>query len=118
MSKPTYLYASDLIFPDVVKDGEFKEFMKSLLTKSSSTRLSSVSLIKQSSYFQDFSFDELLNLNLKAPYIPKIQDPQNLKSIPLKKHLDSYLRDYEIDEKVSPTSNSTQDEYNRWFFNF
>lgn len=86
--------------------------------KSTSSRLSSISLIKQSPYFKDFSFDDLLNLTLKAPFIPKIHDIQYLKSVPLKKHLDSYLRDYEVDEKNTPINTSTQDEYNLWFFNF
>lgn len=88
-----------------------------MLVKNPSARLSNINLIQNHSYFKDFSFEELLNLSLHPPYFPKIQDPQNLKMIPLKKHLDSYLREYSTDNHAK-INIADQAEYDKWFFEF
>jgi len=53
-------------------DKEFKHLMRKMLDKNPSNRLSNFHSIKNSSWFKDFKWDELTNLNLKAPYLPVI----------------------------------------------
>ena len=53
-------------------DKEFKHLMKKMLDKNPSNRLCSFQSIKNTSWFKDFNWDELANLNLKAPYLPLI----------------------------------------------
>ena len=63
-----------LSFPSqyITIDKEFKHLMKKMLDKNPSNRLSTFQSIKNSSWFKDFKWDELTNLNLKAPYLPII----------------------------------------------
>ena len=53
-------------------DREFKHLMKRMLDKNPSNRLSNFYSIKTHAWFRDLNWDELTNLNLKAPYIPII----------------------------------------------
>ena len=55
-------------------DKEFKHIMKKMLDKNPSYRLCNFHSIKNQAWFKDFNWDELSNLNLKAPYIPKIPE--------------------------------------------
>ena len=56
----------------IIIDKEFKHLMKRMLDKNPSNRLSNFFSIKNHTWFKDFNWDELTNLNLKAPYIPII----------------------------------------------
>ena len=51
-------------------DKEFKHIMKKMLDKNPSYRLCNFHSIKNQAWFKDFNWDELSNLNLKAPYLP------------------------------------------------
>ena len=55
-------------------DKEFKHIMKKMLDKNPSYRLCNFYSIKNQAWFKDFNWDELSNLNLKAPYIPVIPE--------------------------------------------
>jgi cGMP-dependent protein kinase len=55
-------------------DKEFKHIMNKMLDKNPSYRLSNYHSIKNQAWFKDFNWDELSNLNLKAPYIPIIPE--------------------------------------------
>ena len=57
-------------------DKEFKHIMKKMLDKNPSNRLSNFHSIKNQAWFKDFNWDELSNLNLKAPYIPILPESQ------------------------------------------
>ena len=61
-----------LTFPNkfIIIDKEFKHLMKKMLDKNPSNRLSNFHSIKNQSWFKNFNWDELNNLNLKAPYLP------------------------------------------------
>ena len=67
---------NELYFDEVsIKiDKEFKHIMKKMLDKNPSYRLSNYHSIKNQAWFKDFNWDELSNLNLKAPYIPIIPE--------------------------------------------
>ena len=64
-----------LDFPsDINIDKEFKHLMKKLLDKNPVYRLTNFYSIKAQPWFKDFKWDELINFNLKAPYLPIISE--------------------------------------------
>ena len=64
-----------LEFPNEINiDKEFKHLMKKLLDKNPVSRLTNFYSIKEQPWFKDFKWDELINFNLKAPYLPKISE--------------------------------------------
>ena len=64
---------SHLKFPtNITIDKDFKHLMKKMLDKNPSYRISNFHSIKNHPWFKDFKWDELTNLNLKAPYFPII----------------------------------------------
>ncbi len=79
-----------------------------MLTKSINNRLTSIDLIKEHSYFKDFSFDELINLNLDPAYLPNVQFVKNLKTTSLKKHLDTKT---DLNEIVIRTTTNESDVF-------
>ena len=64
-----------LEFPnDINIDKEFKHLMKKMLDKNPVDRLTNFYSIKSQPWFKDFKWDELINFNLKAPYLPIISE--------------------------------------------
>jgi cGMP-dependent protein kinase len=64
-----------LEFPsDINIDKEFKHLMKKMLDKNPVYRLANLDSIKAQPWFNDFKWDELINFNLKAPYLPIISE--------------------------------------------
>ena len=62
---------NNLEFPDeIINDKEFKHLMRKMLDKNPSYRLTNFYSIKTQPWFKDFHWDELINLNLNAPYLP------------------------------------------------
>ena len=69
---------NNLEFPgEIIKDKEFKHLMRKLLDKNPSYRLTNFFSIKGQPWFKDFNWDELSNLNLKAPYTPNMPYAHN-----------------------------------------
>ena len=118
-----------LSFPNkfITINKEFKHLMKKMLDKNPSNRLSNFHSIKTQPWFKDFNWDELTNLNLKAPYFPKISyssfdfdehckplfdnEKQKFKSYIhyLKDSKDEYSRYIQKDKLI---------EYKKWFDKF
>ena len=108
---------------------EFKSIMKKMLDKNPTYRLTNFYSIKNHAWFKDFKWDELINLNLKAPYLPKIPyssfdfDEQCKPNfVNEKQHFQKYVDyikkrsiDYEIKEKI-PKEKLV--EFKRWFEKF
>ena len=64
---------NNLEFPlEMNNEKEFKHLMRRMLDKNPSCRLTNFYSIKTQPWFKDFNWDELTNLNLKAPYLPII----------------------------------------------
>ena len=69
---------NNLEFPTgIINDKEFKHLMRKMLDKNPSNRLTNFYSIKSQPWFKDFNWDELINLNLKAPYLPVIPYSSN-----------------------------------------
>ena len=80
--------------PEIIQDKEFKHIMRKLLDKNPSYRLTNFYSIKTQPWFKDFNWDELINLNLKAPYLPKIQTSP-----------------YDFDEQYKPLFNTEKENF-------
>jgi cGMP-dependent protein kinase len=120
-----------LTFPtNYVKiDKDFKHLMKKMLDKNPSYRLANFYSIKNNIWFKDFKWDELSNLNLKAPYLPIIPfDPFDFdvhckpifeyKKQDLQKYVDFIQKNttnFELKEKI-PKDKLI--EYKKWFDRF
>ena len=110
-------------------DKGFKHIMKKMLDKNPSYRLSNFNSIKNSQWFKNFKWDELMNLNLKAPYLPRIPhssldfDEQckpifDFKAHKFQKYVDFIIKNSnEFDVKVDIPEEKLK-EYKKWFDNF
>jgi len=66
---------SNLEFPkQIINDKEFKHIMRQMLDKNPAYRLTNFYTIKTHPWFKDFKWDELINFNLRAPYLPIIPE--------------------------------------------
>ncbi len=63
---------SDITFPDHISDKEFKKFLMLMLSKNPLSRLSKISHIKNNPWLKNFVWDNLISLDMQAPYIPKL----------------------------------------------
>jgi cGMP-dependent protein kinase len=64
---------NNLEFPKhIINNKEFKHIMRKMLDKNPAYRLTNFYTIKTHPWFKDFKWDELINFNLRAPYLPKI----------------------------------------------
>jgi cGMP-dependent protein kinase len=120
-----------LTFPtNYVKiDKDFKHLMKKMLDKNPSYRLANFYSIKNNIWFKDFKWDELSNLNLKAPYLPIIPFDSfdfdvhckpifEYKNQDLQKYVDFIQKNttnFELKEKI-PKDKLI--EYKKWFDRF
>lgn len=77
----------DLKIPKDCKDKDFRDIITKLLAKIPSKRLCSLEKIKTHSFFSNFNFEDLLNLNLVPGYIPKLKPDQFSKNLAFTKHI-------------------------------
>jgi len=68
---------NELTFPKYVKDKEFIQLMKKMINKNPVTRLFKLNLIKQNTWFKDFDWEKLANLEAKIPYMMKAKNLEN-----------------------------------------
>ena len=111
-------------------DKEFKHIMKKMLDKNPSNRLSNFHSIKNQAWFKDFNWDELSNLNLKAPYIPILPEGQfdfDEQCKPKFTVINNNFREYvdyvkENNQNYSDIgieiTQAQKDEYNKWYNKF
>ena len=111
-------------------DKEFKHIMKKMLDKNPSYRLCNFHSIKNQAWFKDFNWDELSNLNLKAPYIPVIPESNfdfdeqckpkfDFENSVFREYVD-YLKENnkQFEEAENKISKEQNDEYMKWYNKF
>ncbi len=59
-----------LSFPSFCKDRDFKNLMTHMLNKNPVKRLTKIERIKNHVWFQDFNWEQLIEMNMKAGYLP------------------------------------------------
>ena len=88
LSKYSY---SKLTFPKFVKDYDFKNLIQLMLNRNQTQRFSKLEQISTHIWFKDFSWDDLISLNMKPAYMPKIESNEN--KCETKPYLD-YIKNY------------------------
>ena len=89
---------NNLEFPkQIIKDKEFKNIMRKMLDKNPAYRLTNFYTIKTHPWFKDFKWDELINFNLKAPYLPIIPEST-----------------YDFDEQYKPIFDSEKEAFQNY----
>jgi cGMP-dependent protein kinase len=86
-------------------DHSVNSFLKAVLNKKVSKRLSSLEAAKKHSFFKGFNWNDLIDLQLKPPYIPDILELQSFDEYPVK-----YVEYLKRDKKQQ--KNSIISQYN------
>ena len=117
MSFFIYIY-STLTFPNFVKDHDFKNLMQLMLNKNQTQRFSKLDQIQSHIWFKDFSWDDLISLNMKPAYMPKIESNEN--KCETKPYLDyiKTLKDWEPENGQQKLSKKNIAEFEEWFKKF
>ena len=106
-------------FPNFCDDKESKNLMNQMHTKNPMIRMMKLSQVRSHIWFKDFNWEDLVMLNLNAPYKPIMKKDSflgndNVKFIDYvkeQKDEDDKDKDIKIDEKMKL-------EYDEWFRNF
>lgn len=91
-----------------------------MLEKNESKRLCKLDQIVSHNWFRDFSFDDLILLNMKPPYIPKMSNNEN--SCKTKPYLD-YIKglpewEPEDGDDLKPPSRKNITDFENWHKKF
>ena len=92
-------------------------FIKAVLNKKVSKRLSSLDAAKKHSFFRDFSWNDLIDLQLKPPYIPESIEYKNFEDYQLK-YNDYLKRERKKEQKGSIISAYEDDNNNNYTKNW
>ena len=89
-----------------------------MLNKNQVQRFCKLDQISSHIWFKDFSWDDLISLNMKPPYIPKV-DNKETRCRP-KPYLDyiKSLKDWEPDNEQKKITKKNIAEFEEWFKNF
>ena len=105
-----------LIFPNFCKDSDFKLLMQQMLTKNPLKRMSKLSQVKTHIWFNGFNWEDLLSLNMKAPYKPilkkDVEEKDNFLYIDYIKSLP------EVKYGNNKIDSITQKKYDTWWSKF
>ena len=106
----------NLVFPEFVKDQEFKDLIQKLLIKDPNRRLSQYQKVKTHPYFKGFDWEKLVSLTMKAPYTFKLKDkiPSGNDAVP---YLD-YLHGFGKQTIYKRKQSVRQKKFNKWLKNF
>lgn len=99
----TSILNDDLNIPNTIKDKNLIDLLNKCLNKASSGRLQSIQIILENPFFEEINTEDLVNMSLVAPYIPKLKDTHNIKPIPLKKYLELDKSEYYQENEVKNT---------------
>ena len=88
-------------------------FIKAALNKKVSKRLSSLEAAKRHSFFKDFNWNDLIDLQLKPPYIPESVEVKSFEEYPMK-YVEYLKKDRKKQQKGSIIS-AYDDENNNNF---
>ena len=96
-------------------DPSVNSFIKAVLNKKVSKRLSSLEAAKKHSFFKDFNWNDLIDLHLKPPYIPESIEIKSFVEYPMK--YNEYLKKEKKKQRNSIMS-QYEDEDNNYSKNW
>ena len=89
-----------------------------MLNKNQAQRYSKLEQIKNHIWFKDFSWDDLISLNMKPAYIPKIANNENrCKTKPYLDYIKS-LKDWEPEDELPKLTKKNISDFDEWFKKF
>ena len=91
--------------------------MQSILNKISGTRYCKFEQISSHPWFKGFNWDDLMSLDIKPTYLPKIECKIEAKDIQPYLNFINSVQDWQPTEKVKVTSRD-ESNFNEWFKNF
>ena len=107
-----------MTFPSFVKDRDFKNLMQLMLNKNQAQRFSTLEQISSHIWFKDFSWDDLISLNITPEYIPKIESNENkCEPKPYLNYIKS-LKDWEPEDTKQKLSKKNISEFEEWLKKF
>lgn len=113
-----FIFLSELRIPKECKDRDLKLLLLNLLNKSPNQRLCNYKKITSDPYYNNFSFEELINMNLPSAYSPKIKsEMQIIKNLPFLNYMKKGKEDIDISH-YEPISKDDQHMFNVWFEKF
>ena len=105
-------------FPNFVKDHDFKNLMQLMLNKNQAQRFCKLEQIQTHIWFKDFSWDDLISLNMKPAYMPKIENNENkCKTEPYLDYIKT-LKDWEPEAGQQKLTKKNIAEFDEWFKKF
>ena len=105
-----------LVFPNFCKDSDFKLLIQQMLTKNPIKRMSKVSQVKTHIWFNGFDWEDLMSLNMKAPYKPILKKDVEEKDNYL--YLDYIKSLPEVKINKIKIDSDTQKKYDTWWNKF
>ena len=113
-----FSFYSQLTFPNFVKDHDFKNLMQLMLSKNQTQRFSKLEQIQGHIWFKDFSWDDLISLNLEPAYLPKIESNEGKYDIKPYLEYIKGLKDWEPENGQQKISKKNIAEFEEWLKNF
>ena len=101
-----------------MKDHDFKNLMQLMLSKNQTQRFCKLEQIQSHIWFKEFSWDDLISLNMKPAFIPNIEN--NEDKCETKPYLDyiKSLKDWEPENGQQKLSKKNIAEFEEWFKKF
>ena len=92
--------------------------MQLMLNKNQAQRFSKLDQIQSHIWFKDFSWDDLISLNMEPAYIPKIETNENkCETKPYMDYIKS-LKDWEPESGQQKISKKNISEFEEWLKKF
>ena len=98
------LFFSPISFPEFITDSDYKNLVSSILNKISGTRYCKFEQISSHPWFKGFNWDDLISLDIKPGYIPKIESKIDEKEIQPYLNFINTVQDWQPTEKIKVTS--------------
>lgn len=90
-----------------------------MLVKNPLQRMTKYAQIKNSSYFSDYNFENLITFNTTPPYFPEldVSGDKAIKAITFAHYMKSNLSEYKLPKDFKPDKKQIT-EFTNWFKNF
>ena len=98
-------------------DASVNSFIKALLNKKVSKRLTSLDAAKKHPFFKDYNWNDLIDLQIKPPYIPETIEIKNFEDYPVK-YVEYLKKDRKKSQKATIVSTYDDDNSSNYAKNW
>ncbi len=102
-----------------MKNKDFIDVTTHMLVKNPLQRATKFAQIKNSTYFSDFNFENLLTFNITPPFFPEVDNniDKNSKPITFAHYIKTNLTEFKLPSDFKPDKKQIND-FSNWFKNF